>query len=80
MVQIAIGKWRNGKGSGNFTLFALGEDGLVYKSIWKRDSRQHEGWLPMCEDVLPEDFKRAAITGEVTPDQGGDERTELNVV
>lgn len=56
--QLAPVRWktsRPGELREGFTLFALGEDGQVYKSISERHETQHRGWLPMREKVLPAD-------------------------
>lgn len=37
-----------------FTLFALGEDGQVYKSLPDRSNAQHRGWLLMSDKILTE--------------------------
>ncbi len=36
-----------------FTLFALGEDGQVYKSIPQAGSSDHKGWVCLAETILP---------------------------
>ena len=55
--QISTIKWWDVGGRRGYTLFALGEDGKVYKSLTKGKQAQHLGWLEMSGEVLPPDFE-----------------------
>jgi hypothetical protein len=55
-IQFSVVDWTDGKGRG-YTILALGEDGVVYKSIPKFPGPQHVGWLPLSSDILPADTK-----------------------
>jgi hypothetical protein len=63
MTQIIGLNWNNGKGLTGYTLLALGEDGIVYKSMGYRKA-QHSGWLPLSDNVLPADFETGAKTAD----------------
>lgn len=53
--QITAVRWRDGKSLG-YTMFALGVDGNVYKSIPSFQSAQHRGWLKMADnEFIPAD-------------------------
>jgi hypothetical protein len=64
--QIAIGKFRI-KERGGYTLFALGEDGVVYKSIHPYRGFKAKGWLPMPDMVLTEEdvTRESRVEGQI---------------
>lgn len=55
-IQFEVVDWTDGKGRG-YTILALGEDGVVYKSVPKFPGPQHRGWLPLNSDILPADAR-----------------------
>ena len=55
-IQFAVVDWTDGRGRG-YTILALGEDGVVYKSVPKFPGPQHQGWLPLSGTILPEDTR-----------------------
>jgi hypothetical protein len=62
--QLAPVRWktqRPGESREGFTLFALGEDGQVYKSIPNPASLDHRGWLLLNPEVIPEPPKREGV-------------------
>lgn len=61
--QLAVGKFR-GKDYGGYTLFALGEDGKVYRSVhYAKGPAPKKGWVEMPDMILKEaDILREANT------------------
>lgn len=55
-IQLQIVDWTDGKGRG-YTVFALGDDGRVYKSIPHFGGPNHSGWMPLKDEILPEDVR-----------------------
>lgn len=53
--QICTAQWKQ-KSFGYFTVFALGEDGRVYKSVSRAGKPNHTGWIPLRDTVLAEDY------------------------
>lgn len=49
--------WRDGKESKGFTLFALGDDGVVYRGRF-RHKEGFVGWSPIPSRVLPAQNER----------------------
>jgi hypothetical protein len=54
--QFAVVDWTDGRGRG-YTILALGDDGVVYKSVPKFPGPQHHGWLPLSGTILPGDAR-----------------------
>jgi hypothetical protein len=73
-IQFQVIDWTDGKGRG-YTILALGEDGVVYKSIPKFPGPQHVGWLPLDSTVLPADAKIERAKPLHTPMPKGKEST-----
>lgn len=54
ITQLLTAKWGD-KGRMGYTMYVLGDDGVVYKSGVK--NRQHLGWIPMSGEILPANFE-----------------------
>jgi len=63
-IQFEVVDWTDGRGRG-YTIIALGEDGVVYKSIPKFPGPQHLGWLPLSTEILPADARVERATRNI---------------
>jgi hypothetical protein len=58
-IQIEAVRWRSARDV--YSLFALGEDGRVYKSMPNYHNAQHCGWLPLNDEILPANFNALSV-------------------